>query len=113
MLEIYVSKYKMFSVYTCSVILMPCRGIIVATTQAKPVPPPSTELLRMRGGSYVFLCFPTVNPPSKIYVQYFTGLLFVQTCRVCLRHNVYFILCMESCPILRGINILSSTILLF
>jgi hypothetical protein len=40
MLEIYVSKYKMFSVYTCSVILLPCSGIIFAKTHAELVPPP-------------------------------------------------------------------------
>jgi hypothetical protein len=59
----------------------PCRGIITATSQAKPIPPPPpTALLRMCGGQLTYVSlFPTVTPPTEIYVQYFTGLLFVRT----------------------------------
>ena len=48
-----------------------CRGIIIATTQAKLSPP--TALLRMRVGQLICVSlFPTVIPPTEIYVQYLT-----------------------------------------
>jgi hypothetical protein len=34
----------------------------------------------MRGGQLTYVSlFPTVNPPTEIHVQYFTGSLFVTT----------------------------------
>jgi hypothetical protein len=57
-----------------------CRGIIIATTQAKLFPPPPTALLHMCVGQLIYVSlFPTVIPPTEIHVQYFTGSLFVTT----------------------------------
>ena len=53
----------------------PCRGIITATSQAKPsTPPPPRHYCACVGvSSHMCLCFPTVTPPTEIYVQYFTA----------------------------------------
>jgi hypothetical protein len=44
--------------------LEPCGGIITATSQAKLSTPPRHYCACVGANSYVFLCFPTVNPPS-------------------------------------------------
>jgi hypothetical protein len=56
-------------------------GIIVAKTQAKLVPPPPPQhyCACVWGSSHICASVLTASPPTEIHVQYFTGLLFVQT----------------------------------
>jgi hypothetical protein len=57
-LDLYVSDLEAWGV--------PCRGNITATSQAKlsTPPPPRHYCACVGANSSVFLCFPTVNPPS-------------------------------------------------
>ncbi len=52
-----------------------CRGIITATSQAKPRTPPPHHAWGLARICYMYSLFPTVNPPTAIYVKYFTGSL--------------------------------------
>jgi len=68
-----------------------CRGIITAKPQAK-LSTPHGITAHAWGLTLCVPPFPNGQPAklNTVYVQYFTGLLFVRTCRVCLRHNTFY-----------------------